>query len=96
MRSWSRPASPLPCRLIRFLVAEDRSAEGVHDQTGPESHGPCWVRMTPGTPGSQRARAVTTGRMNLQVDAPHGDDLGCWRRPAPGSNPSASAGAAPP
>jgi hypothetical protein len=35
----------------------------------PDRYGPRWVRMTPRPPGSRRARAVTTGRLNLHVNA---------------------------
>jgi hypothetical protein len=38
--------------------------DGAGQPTGPRS-----VRMTSGTSGSRRARAVTTGRLDLQVNA---------------------------
>jgi hypothetical protein len=60
----------VPGRPIPVLVARTRSAEGVHDQTGPESLGPCWVRMTSETPGPRWAPAVTTGRKKPQVAGP--------------------------
>jgi hypothetical protein len=35
----------------------------------PNPNGPRWVRMTPATSGTRRARAVTRGRLNPQVSA---------------------------
>src|SRR4029453_14592244 len=67
----------VPGRPIGPLVAEDRSAAGVRDQTEPGPYGPRWVRMTAEIPGSGRARAVTTGILNPRVHAPSD------RRPAP-------------
>ena len=53
-----------------ILIAENRSTGVVRDQTGPgRPDGPRSVRMAPGIPGSRRARAVTPGSMNPQVDA---------------------------
>jgi hypothetical protein len=51
-------------------------------------YGPCWVRMTPGAPGSRRTRAVTTGLLNLKVSAPSRADMGQLRSPAAGSDPT--------
>ena len=53
-----------------ILIAENRSTGVVRDQTGPgRPDGPRSVRMAPGIHGSRRARAVTPGSMNPQVDA---------------------------
>ncbi len=35
--------------------------EAVAPRPDGRPNGPRWVRMTPGTPGARRARAVTTG-----------------------------------
>ena len=61
----------------RSLVAEDRSAEGVRDRTGPESAGSRWVHEEPAGRGLQRARAVTRGAKEPQVRPP--------AQPPPGS-----------
>jgi hypothetical protein len=47
------------------------------DRTG-HPNGPRWVRMTPGTPGARRARAVTMGMLNRRSVHRHRADL---RRP---------------
>ena len=52
----------------RSLVAEDRSAEGVRDQTGPEP-GPRWVRAGGRTDGQQRTPVVTEGSEEPQVNS---------------------------
>jgi hypothetical protein len=54
---------------------------------GPNPNGPRWVRMTPATSGSRRARAVTRGRLNPQVSARSGAGLHGRRSPTLGSNP---------
>ena len=51
------------------------------DRTPP---GPRWVRMRSGSPGSRRARAVTTGSLNPQVNA-------AWK-PRPGTPEEADGG----
>jgi hypothetical protein len=64
----SRDRNDRPCcarPADRSLVAEDRSAAGVRDRTGPEPLGPCWVRGAPGhrgTSGQQRAQRATRNR----------------------------------
>jgi hypothetical protein len=60
----------MPGRPIRSLVAEDRSAVGVRDRTGPEPTGTRWVHAEPAGRGVQRARAVTTGAKEPQVRPP--------------------------
>jgi hypothetical protein len=45
----------VPARPIGSLVAEDRSAEGVRDRTGPDGTGPRMV------PRWGRRRAAPTG-----------------------------------
>jgi hypothetical protein len=67
-----RPGFDRLCRARpadRSLVAEDRSAAGVRDQTGP-GLGPCWVRGAPGPQGHERSPTVTNDEENLQVDEP--------------------------
>jgi hypothetical protein len=68
----SRPGRPCRARPAdRSLVAEDRSAAGVRDQTGPEPLvGPCWVRGAPGPGGHKWSPTVTSGEKNPQVDRP--------------------------
>jgi hypothetical protein len=61
----------------RSLVAEDRSARGVHDRTRPEPAGTRWVHAEPAGSGAQRARVVTTGAKEPQVTPP--------AQPPPGS-----------
>jgi hypothetical protein len=59
-----------PCRARpadRSLVAEDRSAEGVRDRTGPEPAGTRWVHAEPAGRGVQRAPPVSTGAKEPQV-----------------------------
>jgi hypothetical protein len=41
----------MPGRPTRSLVAEDRSARGVHDRTGPEPAGTRWVHAEPADRG---------------------------------------------
>jgi hypothetical protein len=54
--------------LLRYPNSRPRT----HHPPGHDRRrlGPRWVRMAPGIPGSQRARAVTIGRTKLQVNAP--------------------------
>jgi hypothetical protein len=54
----------------RSLVAEDRSAGGVRDRTGPEPAGTRWVHAEPAGRGLQRARAVTTEAKEPQLRPP--------------------------
>jgi len=61
----------VPGRPIRSLVAEDRSAAGVRDQTGPEPHR---AALGPRTIQDQRSAAdnhgqprTTTPQVNLSV-----------------------------
>jgi hypothetical protein len=66
------PGLHRPCRARpadRSLVAEDRSAAGVRDRTGPDL-GPCWVRGAPGPQGHERSPTVTNGEENLQAGGP--------------------------
>jgi hypothetical protein len=53
----------------RSLVAEDRSAAGILDRTGPEPPhvGPCWVRSRRANHGQQRAGAVTRRLLKPQI-----------------------------
>jgi hypothetical protein len=44
-QGFDRPCHARPAD--RSLVAEDRSAEGVHDRTGPEPTGTRWVHEEP-------------------------------------------------
>ena len=86
MRSWPRLVSALPCPAGRSIPGRggpERRRRPRPDGIGQPA-GPCWVRMTTGTPGSRRARAVTTGRLNPQVNAP-------WRR-RPGTPEEADGG----
>jgi hypothetical protein len=58
-----------PCRARpadRFLAAEDRSAAGIRNQTGPDL-GPCWVRDAPAPQGHERSPTVTNGKEEPQV-----------------------------
>jgi hypothetical protein len=55
-RGYDRPV--VPGRLIRSLVAEDQSAEGVRDRTGPEN--PRSV-LDPCRTGDPRTRVVASG-----------------------------------
>jgi hypothetical protein len=67
---WSRPASALPCPADRSLVAEDRNAAGVRDQTGPEP--PMLTRLLTGratTPRDERIQDGTTLRRPPSVKA---------------------------
>jgi hypothetical protein len=52
----------VPGRPTRSLVAEDRSAEGVRDQTGPAPFGPRWVR------GAPRGAVAVGGQEPLPTD----------------------------
>jgi hypothetical protein len=64
------PGRHWPCRARpadRFLGAEDRSAGGVRDQTGP-SLGPYWVRGAPAPQGHERSPTVTSRHEEPQVD----------------------------
>ena len=82
----SRLGSALPCPAGRSVPGRggpERRRRPRPDGIGQPA-GPCWVRMTTGTPGSRRARAVTTGRLNPQVNAP-------WRR-RPGTPEEADGG----
>jgi hypothetical protein len=61
----------VPGRPIdRFLVAEDRSAGGVRDRTGPEPFGPRWVRGAPGPQGHEWSPTVTAGSEEPQIAQP--------------------------
>jgi hypothetical protein len=60
----ARPADPTPGR-----GGPERRRRPRPDETRTPN-GPRWVRMTPRTPGSRRARAVTTGILNPQVNTP--------------------------
>jgi hypothetical protein len=69
----SRPGSALPCRPAdRSLVAEDRSAAGVRDQTGPDPSvrtGSVAHRDHRGTSGHQRSPTAkrTRSLMRFQL-----------------------------
>jgi hypothetical protein len=54
----------------RSLVAEDRSAGGVRDQTGPGTLSPRWVRSRGVNRGQQRAGVVTERSSESQVAGP--------------------------
>jgi hypothetical protein len=61
----------VPGRPIRSLVAEDRSAEGVRDQTGPGTLRRSVLGPQPtGYRGQQRARAVTGRSLEPQFARP--------------------------
>jgi hypothetical protein len=90
----------MPGRLIRSLVAENRSAEGVRDQTGPEPNGPRWVRGALGVGGHERSPAASGTRRQLTYGSYTWDDssrrFGLWarqsgsvRRAADGQQPTA-------
>ena len=68
--------SPSPEAAILLGLALQAGGQAVIQEEDPNPNGPRWVRMTPATPGSRRARAVTRGRLNPQVSAYS------WRRPA--------------
>jgi hypothetical protein len=60
----------LPCRPIRPLVTEDRSADGVSDRTGPHFSvraGSVPQRSTTGIAGHQRSPTVQSNRRSLAL-----------------------------
>jgi hypothetical protein len=65
----ARPADPL-------RVAEDRSAAGVHDRTGPNPPGPPWVRVTKVEHRHERSPTVAHGSEEPQVAGPSAQAAG--------------------
>ena len=90
LRSTTRPTSSLlcprrlhqPCRARptdRSLVAEDRSTEGLRDQTGPEPpvHGACTrSRQVGESNGNERSPKVARSRMSTRQ--PSHDLVALW------------------
>jgi uncharacterized protein YegP (UPF0339 family) len=76
------PSSALPCPAGRsVLVAEDRSAAGARDQTGPRTVAPSLVHVWPTL---HRNRAVSSGHQRYVVRVSRRGDPG---QAGPGAEP---------